>query len=90
MHMIYFLGNSLVLLVVLRNRTMHCVPDTLIAHLSISDIIQIVFATPFLLLQQTNYESFPLEDILSKISMNVTIFCSAISAFTAVTIALER
>jgi hypothetical protein len=80
----------MVLLVVIRNNTMRNVTDVLIAHLSLSDTMLIVFSTPALLLQEIGSGSFQPGDIFPKICAGVVIFCSIVSVFTVVAIAIER
>jgi hypothetical protein len=80
----------MVLLVVIRNNTMRNVTDVLIAHLSLSDTMLIVFSTPALLLQEIGSDSFQPGDIFPKICAGVVIFCSIVSVFTVVAIAIER
>ena len=83
-------GNIMVLLVVKRNRGMRSAIDMLIGQLSLSDIFLIVFRTPFLILQEIINDSFKLPDIFLKICVGVVVFCSVVSAFTVVAIAIER
>ena len=69
---------------------MRSVPDILIAHLSLSDIMLIVFSTPPLLLQNISNGISQLGDVFPKICVSVVSFCTVSSVFTVVAIAVER
>lgn len=72
-----------------KKQTTRNIIDILIAHLSVSDITMIIFATPVLLLQHID-KSIQLGEIVYKIIECVTTIGAVISVYTVVAIALER
>ncbi|XP_070176105.1 substance-P receptor-like [Littorina saxatilis] len=83
------LGNSLVIVIIVRNRRMHTVTNIFIANLAVADVIIGMFSIPFQF-QAALLQRWVLADFMCSLAPMVQVISVNVSIFTLTVIAMDR
>lgn len=83
------LGNALVVLVIVSNRSMRSTTNVLIIHLAVADLLFVVFCVPFTAVDYM-MEMWPFGDIWCKTVQYLIVVTSNASIYTLVLMSLDR
>ncbi|KAL8568244.1 hypothetical protein ACOMHN_027767 [Nucella lapillus] len=83
------LGNSLVILIIIKNRRMHTVTNIFIANLAVADVIIGLFSIPFQF-QAALLQRWVLAHFMCNLAPMVQVISVNVSIFTLTVIALDR